>query len=40
MSEFTPGVEIATEYTLSDCWSKHAEAVYENDVMQVWTPGH
>ena len=40
MAEFTPGVEIAAEYTLSDCWSKQAEAVYENGVLQVWTPDH
>ena len=40
MAEFTPGVEIAAEYTLSDCWSKQAEAVYEKGVLQVWTPGH
>ena len=31
MAEFTPGVQIDAEYALSDCWSKQAEAVYDED---------
>ncbi len=38
MAEFTPGMKIAVEYTLSDCWSKGAEVVVRERVLRVWTP--
>ena len=38
MAEFTPGVKIATEYTLADRWSKSAEKVIEDGQLRMWSP--
>jgi DNA polymerase I-like protein with 3'-5' exonuclease and polymerase domains len=39
MEEFTPGVPIACEYSVANCWSKAAVAVYdESGQLQVWSP--
>ena len=38
MAEFTPGVKIATEYTLADRWSKSAERVIKDGQLRMWSP--
>ena len=38
MQKFTPGVQIACEYTVSTVWSKKAEQIWKKGKLRAWSP--